>query len=59
MTGGNVNTACSACTHPWAEHDQIAARYCTATIVGHHDRGCVCTMVASATKNNEPAPTTG
>lgn len=33
---------CSACAHPWAEHDQIAARFCAATTVGHHERGCVC-----------------
>jgi hypothetical protein len=34
--------ACSACAHPWAEHDQIGARFCAATTVGRHDRGCVC-----------------
>lgn len=39
--------ACSACAHPWAEHDQIAARFCTATTVGHHDRGCVCSARSS------------
>ena len=36
--------ACAACAHPWAEHDQIAARFCAATTVGHHDRGCVCAV---------------
>lgn len=41
---GQPAVACSACGHPWAEHDQIAARYCTTTTVGHHDRGCVCTV---------------
>lgn len=41
--------ACSACAHPWAEHDQIAARFCAATTVERHDRGCVC----------QPAPKTG
>ncbi|WP_221465104.1 RGCVC family protein [Actinophytocola algeriensis] len=39
--------ACSACGHPSAEHDRIAARFCTATTVGHHDRGCVCTAGSS------------
>jgi hypothetical protein len=43
-SGGQPAVACSACGHPWAEHDQIAARYCAATTVGHHDRGCVCTI---------------
>lgn len=33
---------CSACAHPWADHDQIAARFCAATAVERHDRGCVC-----------------
>jgi hypothetical protein len=42
VSGAAVAT-CSACAHPWGEHDQIAARYCAATIVGHHERGCVCT----------------
>jgi hypothetical protein len=41
--GGQVVT-CSACAHPWGEHDQIAARYCAATAVGHHERGCVCSV---------------
>jgi len=43
-SAGDLPTvACAACAHPWAEHDQIAARYCAATTVGRHDRGCVCT----------------
>ncbi len=41
--GGQTAVACSACGHPWGEHDQIAARFCAATTVGRHDRGCVCT----------------
>ncbi|HYQ65242.1 RGCVC family protein [Actinophytocola sp.] len=45
VPGGETSLACSACAHPWAEHDQIAARFCTATMVGHHDRGCVCSVV--------------
>jgi hypothetical protein len=44
--GGQPVVICSACAHPWAEHDRIAARYCAATTVGHHDRGCVCTARA-------------
>jgi hypothetical protein len=39
---GQPIVACSACGHPWAEHDQIAARFCAATTAGRHDRGCVC-----------------
>lgn len=45
---GQPPAACSACAHPWAEHDQIAARFCAATTVGHHERGCVCTVRTSA-----------
>jgi hypothetical protein len=33
---------CLACAHPWARHDVISARYCTATITGALTRGCVC-----------------
>lgn len=39
---GQAVLACSACPHPWAQHDQIAARFCAATMVGHHERGCIC-----------------
>jgi hypothetical protein len=41
---------CSACAHPWADHDQIGARFCAATTVGHHDRGCVCSVAPGAKK---------
>lgn len=41
--------ACAACAHPWAEHDQIAARFCAATTAGRYERGCVCTMGSSTT----------
>ncbi|TCO54254.1 RGCVC family protein [Actinocrispum wychmicini] len=34
---------CATCPHPWNSHDQIAARYCTATATGGHSRSCVCT----------------
>jgi hypothetical protein len=34
---------CAVCPHPWAGHDRIAARYCTATAAGTQDRLCVCT----------------
>ncbi|HEX6358627.1 RGCVC family protein [Actinophytocola sp.] len=39
---GQAVATCSACAHPWGAHDQIAARFCAATTVGHHERGCVC-----------------
>lgn len=48
--GGEPAVACSACGHPWAEHDRIAARFCAATTVGRHDRGCVCTVRVSTEK---------
>jgi hypothetical protein len=48
LSGGQTAVACSACGHPWDEHDQIAARFCAATTVGHHDRGCVCTARSSS-----------
>jgi hypothetical protein len=36
---------CETCPHPWKDHDQIAVRYCTATIRASDatSRGCVCT----------------
>ncbi|QQQ80838.1 RGCVC family protein [Saccharothrix sp. 6-C] len=36
------NPRCAACPHPWATHDRIAMRFCTATTSGGHHRGCVC-----------------
>jgi hypothetical protein len=53
---GQSIVACSACAHPWAEHDQIAARYCAATTVGHHDRGCVCTAWSSTGNDDQTIP---
>jgi hypothetical protein len=35
-------TRCVACPHPWRFHDQIAARFCTASAAAQLDRGCVC-----------------
>ena len=48
-TSGDVEagTRCAACRHLWSDHDDIAARFCAATIVGAYSRGCVC--VAGAT----------
>jgi|tagenome__1003787_1003787.scaffolds.fasta_scaffold20988980_9 hypothetical protein len=40
---------CSVCPHPWADHDQISARFCAATSVGHFSRGCVCTPASTHT----------
>ena len=36
---------CAMCPHRWQNHDQIAVRYCTATInaTDPSSRGCVCT----------------
>ncbi|MGY1835649.1 RGCVC family protein [Blastococcus sp. SYSU DS0510] len=34
--------ACGACPHPRADHDAIAARFCSATVDGAIARGCAC-----------------
>ncbi|MCD2185762.1 RGCVC family protein [Actinomycetospora soli] len=34
---------CAMCPHPWAEHDALGRRFCTATQVGVWSRGCICT----------------
>jgi hypothetical protein len=34
--------ACDVCPHPRADHDAIAARFCSATGNGAIARGCVC-----------------
>jgi hypothetical protein len=34
--------ACDVCPHPHADHDAIAARFCSATGNGAIARGCVC-----------------
>ncbi|MGQ0837261.1 RGCVC family protein [Actinokineospora sp.] len=41
-TEDDMTGACAVCPHPWAAHDRIAARFCTATIAGKYGRGCVC-----------------
>ncbi|HET9140383.1 RGCVC family protein [Actinophytocola sp.] len=45
---GSVAAECAVCPHPWDFHDRIAARYCTATISGKFNRGCVCTAYTDA-----------
>ena len=42
-TSETETPACAACPHPWAAHDRIAMRFCTATTTENHHRGCVCT----------------
>ena len=44
-----VAEGCAVCPHPWAFHDRIAARYCTATVAGKFSRGCVCTTYPDST----------
>jgi hypothetical protein len=39
---GEVAAGCPACPHAWDTHDQIAARYCAATVASRQERGCVC-----------------
>jgi hypothetical protein len=41
-TDGSASLECAVCPHPWAEHDRIATRFCTATTTENHSRGCVC-----------------
>jgi len=41
--GDHAGLGCTACPHPWDDHDRIGARFCTATAAaGLLDRGCVC-----------------
>ncbi|GAB3480098.1 hypothetical protein FB471_3228 [Amycolatopsis cihanbeyliensis] len=40
---GASEVACVVCPHSWSSHDQIATRYCTATVAGGYSRGCICT----------------
>lgn len=42
-----VQQWCAVCPHPWTAHDEIAVRFCTATVVGGHSRGCVCTHIST------------
>jgi hypothetical protein len=35
-------TQCDVCPHPLADHDPIAARFCSATGSAAIARGCVC-----------------
>lgn len=37
-----ADAACDVCPHPRADHDAIAARFCSATGSGALTRGCVC-----------------
>ena len=41
--GASAGKLCAACGHRWDTHDDIAARYCAATVVSRASRGCVCT----------------
>jgi hypothetical protein len=50
---GEVEVECAVCPHPWAFHDRIAARYCTATIAGQSGRGCVCTPYPDGSVNHK------
>lgn len=54
VSDDQVEEACAACPHPRTAHDGIAARFCSATVVGGYDRGCVCSPAAST-----PAESTG
>lgn len=51
---GEVAGGCAVCPHPWAFHDRIAARYCTATVAGAFSRGCVCTAYPEGAGHTKP-----
>jgi hypothetical protein len=38
----DTTSVCNVCPHPWAEHDALSVRYCTATTVSALPRGCIC-----------------
>ena len=40
-TSASPNT-CSVCPHPWADHDALGVRFCTATMGSANSRGCIC-----------------
>ncbi len=40
--------SCSVCPHPWANHDALGVRFCSATMVSAKARGCICRPDASA-----------
>jgi hypothetical protein len=42
VTDAQSAGGCSACPHPVATHDAIAARFCAATLQMALDRRCVC-----------------
>ncbi|RSM35551.1 hypothetical protein DMA12_43785 [Amycolatopsis balhimycina DSM 5908] len=41
-TGSTAVVACAACHYAQHTHDPIARRFCTATVAGGFNRGCVC-----------------
>ncbi|HEY0640370.1 MAG TPA: RGCVC family protein [Pseudonocardiaceae bacterium] len=43
------DTACAVCPHPWAEHDRISVRYCTAASATGRGNGCVCVPATTTT----------
>jgi hypothetical protein len=42
VANGEAANKCAACAHSWSSHDVVAARFCTATVVGGFTRSCVC-----------------
>ncbi len=38
---------CPVCPYPADAHDEIGARFCSATAAGKFERGCVCTATES------------
>lgn len=52
-----ATSGCPVCPHPWADHDPIGRRYCTAKIAGGSSSGCVCRTAGQAgTPAHRPSP---
>ncbi len=39
---GPHGPTCTVCPHPWAVHDALGRRFCTATRDVGWSRGCIC-----------------
>ncbi|MDD7942673.1 RGCVC family protein [Actinomycetospora lutea] len=38
----SASATCAVCPHPWAAHDALGARFCSATVASALARGCIC-----------------
>jgi len=51
-SGNDTAVACTACAHAADAHDPIGLRYCSATLEGGLDRGCVCSPAKKTDHRN-------